>query len=712
MSLNGILGSALSGLTASQAALSTVSNNIANMNTPGYVRRVAVEEAQVSGGQLTGVDIADVQRIADQYLNGELMTAQGTASQYSTQNGTYTQLNGFLGAPGDGSSLSSQLDKAFSALSAASLAPSSAANQQSVVSSFQNIASTISSLSGSLTGLQSTVDQQLSASTSSVNALTKQIYDLNTQISVATASGTPPSGLLDQRDTAVQQLSQLIGIKTTGGSNGQEIVSTQDGVTLVGDTYAQLSYQPSSGGNGSYQPIQLSMVNPATGATIGGTTALDPHLGSGKLQGYLDMRDGALAQLQQELGSFAQVTANSFNAQSNANSAYPPPANLSGRNTGLLSTDALNFSGKTTIAIADSSGNLVSRVDVDFGAGTLSVDGGAAASIGTTIGSFATALNGALGANGSASFANGQLSISAASGDGVVTQDDATTPASRGGAGFSQFFGLNDLFRTATPALTATGLSATDAGNFAAGGTISLALKNASGQVDKTASLTLNGTESIGTIVSALNTAFGGAMTFSLGTDGSLSETPAASYANDTLGVTQDTTARGTTGLSFTQLFAVGPQQTAAMASGFALNPAILSAPQTIPFAQASLSGAVAGDSIVTPGDARGLTALQNVASTKQSFAQAGALAAQSNTLANYAAAFYQDAATRSATAQTNNTTQSDRLTQAQSQQASVSGVNLDEELSNMMTYQQAYSASARVLQTVNTLYQTLLQIQ
>ena len=66
----------------------------------------------------------------------------------------------------------------------------------------------------------------------------------------------------------------------------------------------------------------------------------------------------------------------------------------------------------------------------------------------------------------------------------------------------------------------------------------------------------------------------------------------------------------------------------------------------------------------------------------------------------------------RSQTAKTNNTSQTDRLTEAKSRQSSVSGVNLDEELTNMMAYQQAYSASARILQTVQSLYDTLLQVQ
>ncbi len=354
MSLNGILSSALSSLQTNQAALRTVSNNIANINTDGYTRRVVNQEAQVSGTQLTGVDISEIQRVADQFLNQEVLTAQATSSQYGVENGTYSQLNGFLGKPGDGSALTSQLDNVFSALGSASLAATSSTNQQAVLGQFQSLADTISNLSGSLSNLQNSVDQQVTSSIGSVNTLIKQIHDLNSQISTANAGGDTSTGLLDQRDQALQQLSQQIGLRTADGPNGQLIVSTQDGVQLVGDTYAQLSY---SGGNsnGTFSSIMLDNINPATGQSVGQAMTLDPHLGSGKLKGLIDMRDGPLSQLQQELGNFARQTAVAFNSQHNANAAFPPPTTLSGRDTGLLSSDALNFTGKTTIAVADNS---------------------------------------------------------------------------------------------------------------------------------------------------------------------------------------------------------------------------------------------------------------------------------------------------------------------------------------------------------------------
>ncbi|MGN6148345.1 MAG: flagellar hook-associated protein FlgK [Rhizomicrobium sp.] len=711
MSINSILNSAMSALQTNQAALKVVSDNVANINTPGYSRRVVNQQTQVNGGTLMGVDIASVQRVVDKFLQSEALAAGAGSAQYGAQSDIYDQLNGILGKPGDGSSLNAKLDNIFSALATASQAPSSSTSQQSVLTALQSLATTISGMSSSVTTLQTQVDGQISSSISSVNSLIKNIYNLNQQIQTATLAGDPSSGLLDQRDQAVQQLSSLVGVRVNEQANGQLIVSTQDGVNLVGDTYAQLSY---AGGNanGAYGQITMTSINGTNGNQIGPAQVLDPHLGSGSIQGLIDMRDNQLPALQSELGNFARQTALAFNAQANANSAAPPPSSLDGRNTGLLSTDALNFTGKTTIAVAGADGSLVSRIDVDFDAGTLSVDGGSAVSIGTTIDDFATALDSALGSNGSASFSDGELNISATGTNGVVVKDDATTPSDRGGVGFSQFFGLNDVFEGSSPSILSTGLSASDDSGLAAGSTMSFMLKNPNGAIDKQITVTITAGMSVGDVVTAMNTAMGSAGTFALNSDGSMKFTPSAANSKDMLTVTSDTTQRGSTGMSFTQMFGIGANQAAAQAQGFSINQNMASSPSSLPFAQANITGStVAGDSILGSGDARGLIALQNLANARQNFSAAGGLGAQVSTLADYAANFYQDISTRSNAASNASTTQSDRLSEAQARQASESGVNLDEELSNMMIYQKAYAAGARMLQVGQQLYDTLLQM-
>ncbi len=111
-------------------------------------------------------------------------------------------------------------------------------------------------------------------------------------------------------------------------------------------------------------------------------------------------------------------------------------------------------------------------------------------------------------------------------------------------------------------------------------------------------------------------------------------------------------------------------------------------------------------------GDNSGAIAFENAINTTKSFQAAGGISAQTASLSDYAASFYQNLSTQSNAVTTNQTTQDDRLTEANSRVASNSGVNLDEELTNLTTYQQAYAAGARILTTVDALYQTLLQIQ
>lgn len=712
LSLTGIASAALSTLQTNSTALRVVSNNVANMSTAGYARRTVQFQTVAVGNQVGGVDIASIQRVVDKFLNAEALSANSSATRYDTQGKIFSQLSAVLGQPGDGTSLTSMLTGVSTAIGQAALSPTASASQVGALSAFQNLAGTISNLGNSIASLRSQVDQQVVATTTSVNQLVKQVYDLNTQVKNASMAGDDSSALLDQRDTALNNLAQLIGIRTTDLPDGRVSVMTEDGVNLVGDSYAQLSYSGGSN-NGTYNSIQIQDINPSSGLGIGPPQAFDGHLASGKLKGLLDMRDGTLGDLGQEVGNLAKQTAAAYNAVNNANTSYPPPASMTGRNTGLDANDALNFTGKTTVAVVDSNGNIVSRVDVDFSAQTISINGNPPSSFTNTVGGFTSALNTALGGQGTAGFANGVLTISANGGNGIVTKDDAATPASRGGSGFSQFFGLNDLFSGGAPSILATGLSASDAGNFAAGSQISLQLKGPSGDIARQATVTLTAGMTMGQIVTALNTAMGGQVTFTLNSDGSITQTNSSSTTNYTLNVTSDTTQRGTTGMSFAQLFGIGANQLALQAQGFSVNPRIVANPSNLSFAKPQITSSTwAGASVIGHGDNSGAEALQAVGSATQTFAKAGSMSANAATLSDYAAGFYQDVATRSSAATANQTSQDARLQEAQTRQSATSGVNLDEELTHMMTYQQAYAAGARLLSVVSQLFDTLLQIQ
>ena len=217
-------------------------------------------------------------------------------------------------------------------------------------------------------------------------------------------------------------------------------------------------------------------------------------------------------------------------------------------------------------------------------------------------------------------------------------QDDATTPSLRGSAGFSQFFGLNDVFQSQMPSLTATGLSAADVAGFAAGSTISVALKGPDGDIAKTASITTAAGQTIGNIVTALNTAMGGAATFTLNSNGSLSSATSALYPGYSLDIPVDNTQRGTTGMSFSQIFGLGDNAQRLQATGFAVTSTVANNPGRLGFATTSLTpSSVAGDSILSAGDNSGAIALQNVITSNQSFHAAGGIAIKTASLSDYA---------------------------------------------------------------------------
>nr|WP_243846291.1 flagellar hook-associated protein FlgK [Rhizomicrobium palustre] len=708
--MNGILSGALTSLQANTTAMKVVSQNISNLNTQNYARRVVDFSPLGAAGAPVGVTIQDIRRVSDQYLAQEALSATSASNQYDVQTTTFNQINSLLGSPGDGQALTTKLQGVFSALNSAQLSSTSSVSQGAVVNKMKSLASSISSLSSQLDNLANQADGQLTTAVSQANTLIKQIYDYNQLIKTASVHGNSDTVYLDQRASALNSLAQMMDLRVAPQDDGSVLVTTQDGMNLVSDSYASLSY--AGGKNGVYGTIQAQDTNGATGNPIGSVQSLDSHLTSGSMRGLIDMRDTTIAGLKNELGSFAKTVANSFNAVHNENSAYPAPSTMDGRDTGLLASDSLNFSGKTTITLTDSSGAAVGSAAIDFGAGTITTGAGTF-NFTNSIGSFTNNLNSALSSvspGASASFADGQLSLDGGAHGLVITNPVSATPGQRGGTNFSQFFGLNDVFSTSLPSISATGMSGSDALNLASNGTIDLVLKNASGDIASKVSVNITAGMTVNQALTAINTALGSSGSLSLNADGSVSTALSSKLTSGgyQLQVASDTTSRGTTGVSFSQLFGIGANTLGQQSVNFSVKDAVLSDPSRL----ALCRPATTGTQIISPGDTKGLLALQALTTSKQSFDKAGTLAAQTASLGDYASGMYQDIATKSADAASNKTTQADRLTEAQNRMANQSGVNLDEELSNMIIYQRSYSASARLLNTVSDLYDVLLSIK
>ena len=700
MSLNSILGSASSGLFAAQTQLRVVSDNVANVNTPGYAREL-VNQTPVGGGELMGgVQVGAITRSVDQFLQQASLTASARSGSAGAMSSMLDQAQALFGDPSTGAGYFSQLEQTFAHITSAAQNPASSVPRDQAVSDIQSFLGQSSAISNQLQQLSNQADSQISAGVDQANRLLSQIEQLNKNIVAEKASGGGGAGSQNSQSQLIDQLSSLVDVKVSARSDGGVDVRAGDGSLLVGSGgAATLSYSASGATAG-----QLQVTLPD-----GGPRQLTA--GSGALQGLLAMRGQQLPAISDQLNQYVSQAVDQINRAHNASSAVPPPTTLTGRDTGLdLPTAISGFTGQTTVAIVDQSGVMKSRVDIDFGAGTMSVDGGTTASF--TSGTFLGVLNTALGVNGSASFSNGALSISATGSNGVAIADASADPSSKAGRGFSGFFGLNDLITSTGFPNVDTGLKGTDPNGFLAGGVVTLRLQDASGATLRMAQVGVPAGGDMNSLLTALNSASSGAGlygAYGLDANGRLSFTP--NQQGVSVSVVGDTSQRGAGGPSVSQLFGLPSTHQTPLAQSFQVRSDIVADSSRLAMAQLDLSAA-AGQSALSVGDSRGGQLLATVNQQMVQFKPAGAAGAVSTTLTNYAAQFAGVIAQQASSADSANSSAQAIVSEASSRRSSVEGVSLDQELVNLTTYQQAYNASARLLQAVSQLYQVLLNIQ
>jgi len=401
-----------------------------------------------------------------------------------------------------------------------------------------------------------------------------------------------------------------------------------------------------------------------------------------------------------------------LNRAHNANSSIPAPSVLTGRNTGLdLPTAVSGFTGSTRVAIVNTAGAVQKSVDIDFTNYTMSVDGGPAVSYGpaaTFATDFLTNLNTALSPAGSATFTNGALSISAATG-GVAVSDDPTNPSDKIGKGFSHFFGLNDLITASSNTQYATGLQATDQHGFVPGEVIKLQLTDSSGNLLRGVSVTVPPAGNMTSLLNALNSGVSLFGAFSLDSTGRMTFA-AAGNQDVQINVAADDTHRGVGGPSISSLFGIGSSAKSARTETFAIRSDISLNYDRLAFAQFDRN-ATGSATALASGDGRGALALAKAGARTSTFGAAGNMRAVQMTVLSYASELSGQIGSKAAAAKDRMNSADAVSSEAATRRAAVEGVNLDEELVNLTTYQQAYNASARLITAAKDMYDVLLQM-
>jgi flagellar hook-associated protein 1 len=330
----------LSALQALQQAMAVTSNNVANANTPGYDEEsinLVSAAPQAAGGGVSigdGVVVQGISRAYNQAAAGQLNTSQSSLGQLNALQGYTNQIDNLFGTTAAG--LSTSLQNYYNAWSTVADNPTSSASREAMLGAANSLAGNLNTTSGQLNSLDTDVNNRIVADVQQINSIGKSIATLNQQIATSTASGQTPNELLDQRDQLVSNLSQLVGVTTSAGSNGAVNVFVGNGQPLVlqGAT-TNLTTIPNQ--------FNASQLEISTSNSAG--NSISSSITSGDLGGLLAARTQAINPALNQLGQIANSLAQSANTQqsyglnlsgqlgANLFSVAPPLATASSRNT-------------------------------------------------------------------------------------------------------------------------------------------------------------------------------------------------------------------------------------------------------------------------------------------------------------------------------------------------------------------------------------------
>jgi flagellar hook-associated protein 1 FlgK len=329
-SLNASLAIALSGLTAEQGALEATSNNVANVNTPGYSREVPVlatsDPIVVSPLTLgSGVNLETIESVRDSILESQIHQETQTqgklsslVSQLSQTQTSFTITTGNIGTA---------ISNFFDSINQLSTSPADLSLRQGVLTAAGNLATAFNVAANNLTAQRTNLNQSVQQIVGQVNQLTTQIAQLNGQISNIENAGESAGTFIDQRTQLIDQLSSLVDVSVIP-SNNTLTLTTASGTALVA---GQQSFQLSTGLDSSGVQHILSEGSDITATLI-----------SGQLGGVLEARDQQIPGIQTQLDALASGLANAVNGVQTSGYALngnpstgdnlfsPPPASGTG----------------------------------------------------------------------------------------------------------------------------------------------------------------------------------------------------------------------------------------------------------------------------------------------------------------------------------------------------------------------------------------------
>lgn len=310
MGLIGILNIGQSALSATQQALSVAGHNVANVNTPGYSRQEAVltEQAAVDGspGQVgTGVQVTQIRRIVDSFVNQQLTASNSALGQLNVSNDQLSQIQNIFG-DSNNQGIGTQLTDFFSSLQDVASSPSDVTPRSVLLAKAGFLASGFNQVAGELSTRRSSVNDQVKQTITEINGLTKQVAALNSQIVSVEMTGQNANDLRDQRDQAINDLAQRVDISVVDGGNGAVSVYVGRGQAVVENTVSRNLVAVQSLDNGGMVSVQYDMGNNQS-------SDISSLISGGQLGGLLNIRDTIIPGLQTSFDKLSASLVNEVN---------------------------------------------------------------------------------------------------------------------------------------------------------------------------------------------------------------------------------------------------------------------------------------------------------------------------------------------------------------------------------------------------------------
>ncbi|CUU17057.1 flagellar hook-associated protein 1 FlgK [Bradyrhizobium sp. JR7.2] len=356
MGLSSALASAMSGLRANQAALSIVSSNVANSQTPGYVVQRPNQIEVTTGDFGSTAMTTGVSRELDTFVQNQLRTETGGSGYADQMANILKQLQSVYGTPGNSGTLETALNKFTTALQALSTSAGSSSAQTVALGAAQALAKQLNVTTNGIQSLRSNVEQDLGTSAQQANAAMQQVADINTKLQGLSANDPSAATLMDQRDQAINTLSKYVDVRVTTDGSNQANIYTTTGIQLVG---AGLASQFTFASAGALSATSLYNADPAKSG-VGALNIKLPNgsqldvvannvVSSGQIAADLKLRDQTLVQAQDQIDQLAATMSSALSDKTTAGSTVSgPPAGFDLDLAGAQPGNTVNITYKDT----------------------------------------------------------------------------------------------------------------------------------------------------------------------------------------------------------------------------------------------------------------------------------------------------------------------------------------------------------------------------